>query len=273
MKQYHDFLNYILDNGVKKSDRTGTGTLSTFVPPAMRFDLSKGFPLVTTKKLHTKSIFHELVWFLRGDTNIKYLNDNGVTIWDEWADERGNLGPIYGAQWRRWEKRLTGSRAYETVDQITWLIQEIKKNPNSRRLILSAWNVGQLEEMRLPPCHMISQFYVVNGKLSCHLNQRSADAFLGVPFNIASYAALTHLMAHWTGLKPGNLVHTCGDAHLYLNHLEQAKLQLSRDPEVVKLPRFHIEQNRDFTPDTISFDDFRVEGYYSFPAISAPVAI
>nr|AIA10807.1 thymidylate synthase [uncultured bacterium] len=224
MKQYLDLMKHVLDNGTKKSDRTGTGTLSTF-GYQMRFNLSEGFPLLTTKKLHTKSIIYELLWFLRGDTNIKYLQEHGVNIWNEWADERGDLGPVYGAQWRAW--RASDGR---TMDQISRLIEQIKSNPDSRRLIINAWNVGELSKMRLAPCHLLFQFYVADGHLSCQLYQRSADIFLGVPFNIASYALLTMMIAQVCDLKPAEFVHTLGDAHLYLNHLEQARLQLTREP-------------------------------------------
>ncbi|MDB5651768.1 MAG: thymidylate synthase, partial [Hyphomicrobiales bacterium] len=222
MRQYHAFLRRILDEGVTKSDRTGTGTTSVF-GHQMRFDLSEGFPLVTTKKLHLRSIIHELLWFLQGDTNIAYLRENGVTIWDEWADAEGNLGPVYGKQWRSWDLPDGGTR-----DQISWVVDEIRRNPDSRRLVVSAWNVADLDKMKLAPCHCLFQFYVAEGRLSCQLYQRSADAFLGVPFNIASYALLTHMVAQVTGLKPGDFVHTFGDAHLYSNHIEQTKLLLSR---------------------------------------------
>jgi thymidylate synthase len=264
MKQYLDLLRHVQDHGVKKDDRTGTGTLSVF-GYQMRFDLNEGFPLLTTKKLHTRSIFHELLWFLKGDTNIKYLKDNGVTIWDEWADKDGNLGPVYGSQWRAW-KGPDGS----THDQITKLIEMIKKNPNSRRLIVSAWNVPFIDTMALPPCHCLFQFYVADGKLSCQLYQRSADIFLGVPFNIASYALLTHMIAQVTGLGVGDFVHTLGDAHLYLNHLEQAKLQLTRTPK--KLPTLKLNPERknifDFT-----YEDIEVVGYEADPSVKAPIAV
>ena len=227
MRQYLNLLQHILDHGSQKSDRTGTGTLSVF-GYQMRFDLAEGFPLVTTKKLHLRSIIHELLWFLKGETNIAYLRDNKVTIWDEWADENGELGPVYGAQWRSWR----GADG-KTVDQIAQLIDDIRRNPDSRRLIVSAWNVPEIEKMALPPCHALFQFYVADGRLSCQLYQRSADVFLGVPFNIASYALLTCMVAQVTGLQPGEFVHTLGDAHLYLNHLEQTRTQLSRDPQVV----------------------------------------
>jgi thymidylate synthase len=264
MRQYHDLMARILDEGVKKSDRTGTGTLSVF-GHQMRFDLAVGFPLVTTKKLHLKSIIHELIWFLAGDTNIQYLKDNGVGIWDEWADAEGNLGPVYGKQWRSWAKLDGGS-----VDQISWLVDEIKRNPDSRRLIISAWNPAEIEQMALAPCHCLFQFYVADGKLSCQLYQRSADVFLGVPFNIASYALLTHMLAQVCGLKPGDFVHTFGDTHLYSNHLEQARLQLSRD--IRPLPSLRLN------PDVKSIFDFRfedisIEHYDPHPHIKAPVAI
>src|SRR6516162_9424693 len=232
MQQYLDLLEHVLTHGAKKTDRTGTGTLSVF-GYQMRFDLGSGFPLLTTKKLHTRSIIHELLWFLKGDTNIRYLKENGVTIWDEWADAEGNLGPVYGAQWRSW--RGADGR---THDQITSLVEQIRRNPDSRRLIVSAWNVGELDRMKLPPCHAFFQFYVANGKLSCQLYQRSADIFLGVPFNIASYALLTHLIARECGLAAGEFIHTFGDAHLYNNHIEQLELQLSREPK--PLPSLQI---------------------------------
>jgi thymidylate synthase len=264
MQSYQALLKHVLDHGVKREDRTGTGTLSVF-GYQMRFDLSQGFPLVTTKKVHLKSIIHELIWFLSGNTNTKYLKDNGVTIWDEWADANGNLGPVYGSQWRSWK----GAEG-KAIDQITQVIEQIKKNPNSRRLIVSAWNVGELEKMALPPCHAFFQFYVANGKLSCQLYQRSADTFLGVPFNIASYALLTMMIARVTGLQPGDFVHTLGDTHLYLNHIEQAHLQLTREPR--PLPKMKIN------PDVRSifdfkFEDFTLEGYDPHPAIKAPIAV
>jgi len=264
MRQYHTLLQHILDHGVRKDDRTGTGTLSVF-GYQMRYDLAEGFPLVTTKKLHVKSIIHELLWFLKGDTNIKYLKDNGVGIWDEWADENGNLGPVYGYQWRSWH----GANG-ETIDQISNLIAQIKKNPDSRRLIVSAWNVADIDKMKLPPCHALFQFYVANGKLSCQLYQRSADVFLGVPFNIASYALLTLMVAQVTGLQPGEFIHTLGDAHLYTNHLEQAHLQLSR--ELRPLPRIKINPavNDIFE---FKFEDFTLENYDPHPHIKGLVAV
>jgi len=264
MKQYHDLMRHVLEHGTKKEDRTGTGTLSVFGYQA-RYDLSEGFPLVTTKKLHTKSIIHELLWFLKGETNIKYLKENGVSIWDEWADEDGNLGPVYGSQWRSWH----GANG-ETIDQIGSVVHQIKTNPDSRRLIVSAWNVAEIEKMALPPCHAFFQFYVADGKLSCQLYQRSADIFLGVPFNIASYALLTMMMAQVCGLKPGDFVHTMGDAHLYSNHIEQAKLQLSR--ECRKLPKMHINPKVTNILD-FKFDDFTLEGYDPHPHIKGAVAI
>ena len=264
MKQYHDLMQRVLDEGAQKGDRTGTGTLSVF-GHQMRFDLSQGFPLVTTKKLHLKSIIHELLWFLKGDTNIAYLKENKVRIWDEWADENGDLGPVYGKQWRSWE-----GKDGRVIDQIIWVENEIRTNPNSRRLIVSAWNVGELEEMALMPCHTLFQFYVADGKLSCQLYQRSADIFLGVPFNIASYALLTMMMAEVTGLKPGDFVHTFGDAHLYLNHLDQAKEQLSRAPR--PLPKMHINTAVKSILD-FRFEDFALEGYDPHPHIKAEVAV
>jgi thymidylate synthase len=264
MKQYHQLMQHVLDHGVKKEDRTGTGTLSVFGHQA-RYDLNEGFPLVTTKKLHLKSIVHELLWFLQGDTNIKYLKDNGVSIWDEWADEEGNLGPVYGHQWRSWQ-----GASGETIDQITSVVNQIKKNPDSRRLIVSAWNVAEIEKMALPPCHAFFQFYVADGKLSCQLYQRSADIFLGVPFNIASYALLTMMMAQVTGLKYGDFVHTIGDAHLYTNHVEQAKLQLSRDCKKLPLMKINSEIKDIFD---FKFSDFELVGYEPHPHIKAPVAV
>ncbi|WP_103106579.1 thymidylate synthase [Brevibacillus reuszeri] len=264
MKQYLDLCQRILDEGVTKEDRTGTGTISVF-GHQMRFDLSEGFPLVTTKKLHTRSIIHELLWFLSGDTNIRYLQENGVRIWNEWADENGELGPVYGKQWRSF-----AGRDGKTVDQIQWVIDEIKRNPDSRRLVVSAWNPAELDKMALPPCHLLFQFYVANGKLSCQLYQRSADTFLGVPFNIASYALLTHMIAHVTGLEAGDFVHTLGDAHLYTNHLEQVKLQLSREP--MALPKLKLNPDVksifDFT-----FDDIEIVDYESHPHIKGEVAV
>ncbi len=264
MKQYHDLMRHVLENGADKSDRTGTGTRSIF-GHQMRFDLSAGFPLVTTKKTHLKSIIHELLWFLKGDTNIKYLKDNGVTIWDEWADEQGNLGPVYGYQWRSWPTPDGGH-----IDQISNLINDIKRNPDSRRLIVSAWNVPYITTMALPPCHCLFQFYVADGKLSCQLYQRSADIFLGVPFNIASYALLTMMIAQVCGLKPGEFIHTFGDAHLYSNHFEQAKLQLSRDP--LPLPEMHLNPHVTNIFD-FKFEDFELVGYQSHPGIKAPIAV
>ncbi|MBL0039256.1 MAG: thymidylate synthase [Nitrosomonadales bacterium] len=264
MRQYLYLMKHVLNHGTKKSDRTGTGTVSIF-GYQMRFNLEEGFPLVTTKKCHLKSIIHELLWFLQGDTNIRYLNENGVKIWDEWADEDGNLGPVYGKQWRSW----TATDGH-IIDQISDVIEQIKCNPDSRRLIVSAWNVGELDQMALAPCHILFQFYVSEGKLSCQLYQRSADIFLGVPFNIASYALLTLMMAQVCGLKPGDFVHTFGDAHLYLNHLEQAELQLSREPR--SLPVMHINPNVKNIFD-FKFEDFSLDGYDPHPAIKAAVAV
>lgn len=264
MKQYLDLLQHVLDNGVLKSDRTGTGTQSVF-GYQMRFDLSKGFPAVTTKKLHLRSIIHELLWFLQGDTNLKYLHDNKVSIWDEWANANGDLGPIYGYQWRSWPDE-NGRH----IDQITQVVNTIKNNPDSRRIMVSAWNVGQLEKMALLPCHVMFQFYVANGKLSCQLYQRSADIFLGVPFNIASYAILTHMLAQVTGLQPGDFVHTFGDAHIYMNHMEQVKLQLSRDPRPLPKLNMNPEVKDIFS---FKFEDFELEAYDPHPAIKAPVAV
>lgn len=264
MKQYHQLLQFILDNGQQKNDRTGTGTRSCF-GYQMRFDLAEGFPLVTTKKMHVKSIIYELLWFLKGDTNIKYLNEHGVTIWDEWADANGELGPVYGHQWRSW-KGADGN----TIDQISDVIQQIKTNPDSRRLIVSAWNVADLPKMALMPCHAMFQFYVANGKLSCQLYQRSADVFLGVPFNIASYALLTLMIAQVCNLQPGEFIHTFGDVHLYNNHIEQANLQLSRNP--YPLPTMHL--NPDITNIfDFDYDDFKLENYQFHPAIKAPIAV
>ena len=257
-------MRHVLENDNDKSDRTGTGTRSVF-GHQMRFDLSEGFPLVTTKKVHLKSIIHELLWFLKGDTNIKYLKDNGVTIWDEWADEQGNLGPVYGYQWRSWPTPDGGH-----IDQISNLINDIKRNPDSRRLIVSAWNVPYITTMALPPCHCLFQFYVADGKLSCQLYQRSADIFLGVPFNIASYALLTMMIAQVCCLKPGEFIHTFGDAHLYSNHFEQAKLQLSRDP--LPLPEMHLNPHVTNIFD-FKFEDFELVDYQSHPGIKAPIAV
>jgi thymidylate synthase len=264
MKQYHDLMRHVLENGIKKTDRTGTGTISVF-GYQMRFNLEDGFPLVTTKKLHLRSIIHELLWFLKGDTNIKYLKDNGVSIWDEWADENGDLGPIYGYQWRSWP---TADGRH--IDQISQVIEQLKKNPDSRRMIVSAWNVGEIENMKLPPCHAFFQFYVADGKLSCQLYQRSADIFLGVPFNIASYALLTMMVAQVCNLKPGEFIHTLGDAHIYLNHIEQVKLQLSR--ECRKLPTMKINSDVKNIFD-FKFEDFTLEGYDPHPHIKAEVAV
>jgi thymidylate synthase len=264
MQEYHNLLSRILDEGHAKPDRTGTGTLSVF-GHQMRFDLSDGFPLVTTKRLHLKSIVHELLWFLKGDTNVAYLREHGVSIWDEWADERGDLGPVYGRQWRSW-----AAPDGRTIDQIAWVLDEIRRNPDSRRLIVTAWNPADLDRMALAPCHCLFQFYVADGRLSCQLYQRSADAFLGVPFNIASYALLTHMMAQATGLQPGDFVHSFGDAHLYLNHLEQARLQLSRAPRA--LPRLRLNPSVRSLFD-FRYDDIVIEGYDPHPAIKAPVAV
>jgi len=264
MKQYHDLMQHILDNGVKKEDRTGTGTISVF-GYQMRFNLEDGFPVVTTKKLHLRSIIHELLWFLKGDTNISYLKENGVTIWDEWADENGNLGPVYGYQWRSWP-----TPDGRHIDQITEVINMIKKTPDSRRLIVSAWNVGEISKMKLPPCHAFFQFYVADGKLSCQLYQRSADVFLGVPFNIASYALLTMMVAQVCGMKPGEFVHTLGDAHLYLNHIEQTKLQLSRDFKALPTMKINPEVKDIFG---FKYEDFTLENYEAHPSIKAPIAV
>lgn len=264
MQQYHDLIQRILKEGTKKEDRTGTGTISVF-GHQMRFDLSEGFPLVTTKKVHLRSIIHELLWFLSGDTNIRYLKENGVSIWDEWADEDGNLGPVYGSQWRSWP-----TADGKHIDQIKKVVDQLKNNPDSRRIIVSAWNVAEIENMALPPCHAFFQFYVADGKLSCQLYQRSADTFLGVPFNIASYALLTMMMAQVCGLKAGDFVHTFGDAHLYSNHLGQAKLQLSR--EIRPLPKMKINPEVKSIFD-FKYEDFKLEGYDPHPHIKAAVAV
>ncbi|HSG11294.1 MAG TPA: thymidylate synthase [Gammaproteobacteria bacterium] len=264
MKQYLDLMRHVRDNGIRKMDRTGTGTVSVF-GHQMRFDLGEGFPLVTTKKVHLRSIIHELLWFLKGDTNIRYLHDNNVTIWDEWADDNGDLGPVYGYQWRSWP-----AADGRHVDQISQVIEQIKNNPDSRRIIVSAWNVGEIENMALPPCHAFFQFYVADGRLSCQLYQRSADIFLGVPFNIASYALLLLMMAQVTGLEAGDFVHTFGDAHLYLNHLEQAELQLSRTPRALPVMRLNPDIDNLFD---FSFDDFELLGYDPHPHIKAAVAV
>jgi thymidylate synthase len=264
MRQYLDLLDHVLNNGTDRSDRTGTGVRSVF-GYQMRFDLGEGFPVTTTKKLHLKSIIHELLWFLAGETNIKYLKDNGVTIWDEWADENGDLGPVYGAQWRSWPTRNGGE-----IDQIANLLTQIRKNPHSRRLIVSAWNPEDVDAMALPPCHCLFQFYVADGKLSCQLYQRSADIFLGVPFNIASYALLTMMVAQVTGLQPGDFVHTLGDTHLYSNHFKQAREQLSRSPKA--LPKMRL--NPDVTDlFAFRFEDFQLEGYDADASIKAPIAV
>jgi thymidylate synthase len=264
MKGYLDLMRRVREQGVRKSDRTGTGTLSVF-GHQMRFDLAAGFPLATTKKLHLPSIIHELLWFLRGDTNIRYLNDHGVRIWDEWADETGDLGPVYGRQWRSWP-----ARGDSTIDQITELMQRLRSDPDSRRLIVTAWNPADVDRMALPPCHCLFQFYVAEGRLSCQLYQRSADVFLGVPFNIASYALLTHMIAHVAGLQAGEFVHTFGDAHLYLNHLDQADEQLKRNP--LPLPRLVIA--RDVASlDDFRYEDFEIVDYQAHPHIKAPVAV
>jgi len=261
MRQYLDLLQDIMENGVDKMDRTGVGTRSVF-GRQMRFDLSKGFPLVTTKKVHLKSIIHELLWFIKGDTNIKYLQDNGVRIWNEWADENGNLGPVYGAQWRNWNN--------DGIDQLGDVIERIKTKPNDRRLIVTAWNPSQIGQMKLPPCHMMFQFYVANGKLSCMLYQRSCDMFLGVPFNIASYALLTMMIAQVCGLKPGEFIHTLGDTHIYHNHFEQVRTQLSRTP--LPLPTMKINPNVKDIND-FKYEDFELVGYESYDTIKAPVAV
>lgn len=264
MKQYLDLLRHILENGTEKKDRTGVGTLSTF-GYQMRFDLPQGFPLVTTKKIHTRAVFYELLWLLKGDTNIQYLKENGVTIWDEWADANGDLGPIYGTQWRAW-----GKKDGTVVDQISQAVEMIRKNPDSRRIIVSAWNVGEIDQMALPPCHAFFQFYVSRGRLSCQLYQRSADVFLGVPFNIASYSLLTLMMAQVTGLEPGEFVHTFGDVHIYSNHMEQVRLQLSRQPKTLPRMRLNPAVKNIFD---FKYEDFTLEGYDPHPAIKAPVAV
>ena len=264
MQQYLDFMRHVRDHGVRREDRTGTGTTSVF-GYQMRFELAEGFPLVTTKKLHLRSIIHELLWFLQGDTNIGYLRDNGVTIWDEWADENGDLGPVYGAQWRSWP-----TPGGDSIDQISQLLEQIKNNPDSRRLLVSAWNPAQVPDMALPPCHCLFQFYVAEGRLSCQLYQRSADIFLGVPFNIASYSLLTLMIAQVTGLQPGEFVHSFGDAHLYSNHMEQVELQLSREP----LPLPTMQLNPDVTSlFDFRYEDFELQDYQFHPAIKAPVAV
>ncbi|MBN9431031.1 MAG: thymidylate synthase [Bosea sp.] len=264
MRQYHDLMRLVLETGAVKTDRTGTGTLSVF-GHQMRFDLADGFPLVTTKKLHVRSIIHELLWFIAGDTNIRYLNENGVTIWDEWADENGDLGPVYGKQWRSWPA-LDGG----TIDQLGKVVEMIRRTPDSRRLVVSAWNPAEIEAMALPPCHMMFQFYVADGRLSCQLYQRSADIFLGVPFNIASYALLTMMVAQVTGLEPGDFVHTLGDAHLYSNHLEQARQQLERTPKALPVMKLNpaVRRLEDFR-----YEDFELVGYAPDAAIRAPVAV
>ncbi len=264
MDAYHQLLRHILDNGTRKEDRTGTGTLSVF-GYQMRFDLAAGFPVVTTKKLHLRSIIHELLWFLRGETNVASLKDVGVSIWDEWADEQGELGPVYGYQWRHWPKRDGGE-----IDQIRDVVERIKASPHSRRLIVSAWNVADVDQMALPPCHAFFQFYVADGKLSCQMYQRSADVFLGVPFNIAGYALLTMMVAQVCDLQPGDFVHTLGDAHLYLNHLDQARLQLSREPRPLPTMRINPEVKSIFD---FRFEDFTLENYHPWPHIPAPVAV
>jgi thymidylate synthase len=264
VQQYLDLMRHVRDHGARKDDRTGTGTLSVF-GYQMRFELAKGFPMVTTKKLHTRSIIHELLWFLNGDTNIKYLHDHKVRIWDEWADENGDLGPVYGAQWRSWP-----TPDGQSIDQLEQVMHTLRSNPDSRRIIISAWNVAELDKMALMPCHALFQFYVADGKLSCQLYQRSADIFLGVPFNIASYALLTHMVAQQTGLKVGDFIWTGGDCHLYLNHLEQVEEQLSR--ELLPLPRLSIQRQPESITD-YQFEDFEIVGYESHPHIAAPVAV
>ncbi|MCY0094352.1 thymidylate synthase [Hoeflea ulvae] len=264
MQQYHDLLRLVLDQGSDRDDRTGTGTRSLF-GHQMRFDLAAGFPALTTKKLHLRSIIHELLWFLKGDTNIAYLKANGVSIWNEWADENGDLGPVYGAQWRSWP-----ASDGTTIDQIAGVVNQIRSNPSSRRLIVSAWNPAEVDNMALPPCHCLFQFYVADGKLSCQLYQRSADIFLGVPFNIASYALLTMMVAQVTGLEPGDFVHTLGDAHIYKNHFDQARLQLSREPKALPVMRINPDVTDLFA---FAYEDFKLEGYDPHPAISAPIAV
>lgn len=264
MKQFHDLIKTVLEKGVKKSDRTGTGTISYF-GYQMRFDLTDGFPLLTTKKLHTKSIIHELLWFLQGSTNIKYLKENGVSIWDEWADENGELGPVYGKQWRKWE-----TNDGRVIDQVSQLIEQIKKNPDSRRLIVSAWNVADVDKMKLPPCHSLFQFYVANGKLSCQLYQRSADVFLGVPFNIASYALLLMMVAQVCDLQPGEFVHTFGDAHIYQNHMEQVNELLTRDFRPLPQMKLNVNVKNIFD---FKFSDFELLNYNPHPSIKAPIAV
>ncbi len=264
MKQYLDLMQKILDEGVFKDDRTGTGTLSIF-GHQMRFDLSEGFPVITTKKLHLRSIIHELLWFLRGETNVRYLQENGVRIWNEWADENGELGPVYGSQWRSWP--VCGG---DSVDQISKVIEQIKTEPHSRRMIVSAWNVSEIEKMRLPPCHLLFQFYVAEGRLSCQLYQRSADVFLGVPFNIASYALLTMMIAQVCGLQPGDFVHTLGDTHLYTNHLDQARLQLARDPLSLPVMKLNPDVESIFE---FKYEDFDLVGYQAHPHIRAEVSV
>jgi thymidylate synthase len=264
MKQYLDLLNEIMSKGTDKADRTGTGTRSIF-GHQMRFDLSEGFPLLTTKKVHLKSIIYELLWFIAGDTNVKYLQEHGVTIWDEWADENGDLGPVYGHQWRSWP-----APDGETIDQLSQVVDTIKRNPNSRRMLVTAWNPAEVDEMALPPCHCLFQFYVANSKLSCQLYQRSADTFLGVPFNIASYALLLQMMAQVTGLKAGDFIHTTGDTHLYLNHLEQAKLQLTREPRPLPVMKINPDVKSIFD---FQYEDFELEGYDPWPHIKAEVSV
>ena len=264
MRQYHELMRYVLEHGIDKPDRTGVGTRSVF-GYQMRFDLSEGFPLVTTKKVHWKSVVYELLWFLRGETNIRFLREHGVTIWDEWADEEGELGPVYGKQWRSWE----GADG-QTIDQLAWVVEEIKRNPDSRRLVVSAWNVADLPKMALAPCHILFRFYVARGRLSCQLYQRSADIFLGVPFNIASYALLTLMVAQVTGLKPGEFIHTLGDAHLYQNHFEQARLQLSREPRPLPTVRLNPSVWDLFA---FTYEDIALENYHPHPRIAAPVAV